>query len=129
MLSWIGLSTIGSQADIIKLPLSFWRSPYALLLDEEYTVISIFKVEMFVVTAGNSGASQSALQEVQAIERDMFDQLGTDGSKIIAWFVVNESYQLGLAIEQYGRPCSFWMIIYKDLFSFVQNVQAIIVYV
>jgi len=41
-----------------------------------YRVHQFNKVEMFVVTAGNSGASQSALQEVQAIERDMFDQLG-----------------------------------------------------
>ena len=116
MLSWIGLSTIGSQADNIKLLLSFWRSPYALLLDEEYTVISIFKVEMFVVTAGNSGASHSALQEVQAIERDMFDQLGTDGSKIIAWFVPMKALNLGLRSSNLEDPVAFEWLFTKTCF-------------
>ena len=36
----------------------------------------LFKVEMFVVTPGDASSSQTALQEVHSIERDMFDQLG-----------------------------------------------------
>lgn len=41
-----------------------------------YRVHQFNKVEMFVVTPGDASSSQTALQEVHSIERDMFDQLG-----------------------------------------------------
>jgi len=41
-----------------------------------YRVHQFYKVEMFVVTEGNTDASQAALHEILAIERQMFDDLG-----------------------------------------------------
>jgi seryl-tRNA synthetase len=41
-----------------------------------YRVHQFYKVEMFVVTDGNSDASQEALHQVLSIEREMFDGLG-----------------------------------------------------
>jgi len=41
-----------------------------------YRVHQFNKVEMFVVTSGEESSSQTALSEVLAIEREMFDQLG-----------------------------------------------------
>jgi len=41
-----------------------------------YRVHQFNKVEMFMVTAGDEESSQAALNQIHAIERDMFDQLG-----------------------------------------------------
>lgn len=41
-----------------------------------YRVHQFYKVEMFIVTDGNTDASQEALHQVLDIEREMFDSLG-----------------------------------------------------
>ena len=42
------------------------------------------QVEMFMVTAGDEESSQAALNQIHAIERDMFDQLGQQVSSGIS---------------------------------------------
>lgn len=59
-----------------------------------YRVHQFYKVEMFVVTKGNEASSQSALEEVHAVERELFDELGL-------------SYRvLDMSPDELGNPAS-----------------------
>jgi len=59
-----------------------------------YRVHQFYKVEMFVVTKGDEASSQSALEEVHAVERELFDELGL-------------SYRvLDMSPDELGNPAS-----------------------